>query len=256
MSWNRHLFTAGALVLALGATSACNREPASDTRDAEIREGAAAETDRTADLQRERDEAIEDLNERVAELEREYAEANKEIAKGEAAATAGLREELKEDVTNVRQAVNDLRTTTAENWWDRHEQAMKQNIDDVEADVRRIAGKIPPAKPRATATTGEAASTEPFTSRRDAFVSDLRARVDAMQEALEKVKASGTRETELEDTRARVRKLGEDVDRLRSASADDWWDVTRARVTDYIDRVENSIERLDDNEAPRTSATR
>ena len=38
-------------------------------------------------------------------------------------------------------------------------------------------------------------------------------------------------------------------DRLDKASADDWWDVTRARVADYIDRVEKSVARLDDNPA-------
>ena len=37
------------------------------------------------------------------------------------------------------------------------------------------------------------------------------------------------------------------LDRLASASADDWWDVTRTRVTEYVDRVEDSVERLDDN---------
>ena len=80
-------------------------------------------------------------------------------------------------------------------------------------------------------------------------MADLRARVEAFDAALDKVKASGPRETELDDTRARVKKLGEDLDRLASASADDWWNVTRARVTDYVDRVEASIKRLDDNKA-------
>ena len=80
-------------------------------------------------------------------------------------------------------------------------------------------------------------------------MADLRARVDGFEKALDDVKASGPRETELDDTRARVNKLREDVDRLASASADDWWDVTRARVTDYVDRVEASIKRLDDNKA-------
>lgn len=251
MSWNGNIFATGALVLALAAAGACNRDPAPET---EVGDGVAADIDRAAELQRERDEEIADLQERVAELEREYAEESQEVARGEAAATAGLREELKEDITNVRQAVSDLSTTTPENWWERHEQALKQTLDDVEADVKRLAGKLPPAKPQPTATTGVTPSAEPFTSTRDAMVAELRARVDAMEQALENVKASGTRETEVEDTRARVRKLGEDLDRLRSASADDWWDVTRARVTDYLDRVENSIDRLDENE-PRTSAS-
>jgi hypothetical protein len=78
-------------------------------------------------------------------------------------------------------------------------------------------------------------------------VADLRARVDAMERALDGVKARGAVETEVEDARARVQKLGEDVDRLRSASADEWWDVTKARVTEYLERVEESVNRLDEN---------
>jgi hypothetical protein len=70
-----------------------------------------------------------------------------------------------------------------------------------------------------------------------------------MERAMKDVKACGAQETELEDVRARVKKLGEDVDRLRSASADDWWDITKARVTEYVDRVEQSVKRLDDNKS-------
>ena len=28
--------------------------------------------------------------------------------------------------------------------------------------------------------------------------------------------------------------------------ADDWWDVSKERVTQYVDRIEGSIKRLDD----------
>jgi hypothetical protein len=70
-----------------------------------------------------------------------------------------------------------------------------------------------------------------------------------MQQALDRVKARGAQKTEIEDTRARVKKLGDDVDRLRSASADDWWDVTKTRVNEYVDRVEASVKRLDDNKS-------
>jgi cell division protein FtsB len=87
---------------------------------------------------------------------------------------------------------------------------------------------------------------EPFDSRRERFVTQLRARVDAMEEQLKTVRARGAQETELEDTRARVNKLKEDVDRLGNASADDWWEITSKRVSEYIDRVEPSIRRLDD----------
>jgi DNA repair exonuclease SbcCD ATPase subunit len=239
-----HLATISTLGLALVA-GACNRQPAEPRETATPADEAA---DRTADIQRERDADTARLNERVAELERKYAEGTSEIARGEKTATAGLREELKEDVTNVRRAVSDLATTTAANWWERHEQAMEQTADDVEADVRRLAGTIPSVPARtATGTTGDSASTAPFDSRRDTFVADLRARVAALEQALDGIKASGARETEVEDARARVKKLADDVDRLRAASADDWWDMTRARVTEYLDRVEGSVDRLDDN---------
>ena len=35
--------------------------------------------------------------------------------------------------------------------------------------------------------------------------------------------------------------------RLGSASADDWWDLSKARVDEYIDRVERSVARFDDD---------
>jgi hypothetical protein len=74
----------------------------------------------------------------------------------------------------------------------------------------------------------------------------MRTRVDAMKQALDNVKASGPKETEVEDIRARINKLSDDVDRLKSASPDDWWDVTKARVTEYVDRIDRSVNRLDD----------
>ena len=95
--------------------------------------------------------------------------------------------------------------------------------------------------------TAEGVSTAPFTSRRDELVASLRARADAMDEALKNVKARGAADTELDDTRARVKKLRDDLDGLRSADADDWWDISKARVTDYVDRVEASVKRLDDD---------
>jgi hypothetical protein len=125
---------------------------------------------------------------------------------------------------------------------------MRQTADDVEADVARLAGKVTPASPKGvTDRSGETVSTEPFTSRRDKFVAELRARVNAMDEALDGLKTKGAQETEVDDVRARVNKLGDDLDRLGRASADDWWDVTKARVTEYVDRVEQSVGRLDDN---------
>jgi archaellum component FlaC len=237
----------GSLALALAA-GACNRQ-ADESRDTTVRDGSP-NVDRAAELQRERNDDISRLDQRIADIEREYAEANQKVVTGDRTATAGLREELNEDVTNVKQAVTDLKTTTPANWWDRHEGAMKRTADDIEADVRRLAGTVTPVRPRGTSgATGEKVSTAPFTSRRDTFVAELRARVDAMERALDNVKTRGAQETEVEDTRARVKKLRDDVDRLRSASADDWWDVTKARVTEYLERVERSVKRLDDNKS-------
>lgn len=224
--------------------SACNR--ADEPRDPAVREEANA-ADVEAKRQQERNDEISRLDNRVAEIDRKYAEASQEVANEKKATTPGLREELKEDVSNVKQAVNDLRTTTPDNWWERHEQALKTIADDIDADVARLAGKVNPARPSTTTdVSGERVSTEPFDSRRDMFVAAMNARIDAMKQALDNVKASGPRKTEVEDVRARLNKLDDDVDRLGSADPDDWWDVTKARVTQYVDRIEGSINRLGD----------
>jgi len=246
-----------ALGMAVATAGACSSEVARDTT---ATADVTANADRAAELQRERDQDIAKLTERVAEIERGYQQQTAERPRGTAGATPGLREEVQEDVKNVRQAVADLKTTNADNWWERHEQAMSRTADDVEADVRRLSGarELPAPRADTTAPSGEVASSAPFTSRRDRFVKELRTRIESWDKALEKVSARAARETELDDVRARVRKLDDDLDRLDKASADDWWDVTRARVADYIDRVEKSVARLDDNPAstaPRRGAT-
>lgn len=223
---------------------ACNKRD--ESREPAVRD-EAARTDEAAQRQQDRDEEISRLDKRVVEIEREYSEAKQEVAADRKTPAPGLREELKEDVSNVKQAVNDLRTTTPENWWGRHETAMRRTADDIEADVSRLAGKVAPAAPSKTEDVhGEAVSTAPFTSQRDEFVANMRTRVDAMKQALDNVKARGTKETDVEDLRARINKLVDDVDRLKSASPDDWWDVTKARVTEYVDRIDRSVNRLDD----------
>jgi hypothetical protein len=238
------------LALPLVTAGACNREPAPEnSRAAQTAEApsenAGRQDDHSADIAR--------LNARVADIEKKYTEKNQQVATGRRTATAGLREEVKEVVANVKEAVRDLGTTTPENWWDRHEHAMARTADDIEADVRRIAGaRSVNAAPRPAGTAGtENSAAAPFTSRRDAFVASLQARVDALKQALQNVKASGPRETELSDTRARLDKLDDDIDKLRSASAGDWWDVSKARVTEYVDRVEASVDRLDDDKPSR-----
>ena len=223
--------------------SACNApEPAVDpTRE----EAARAETV-AAENARKRTEAGAELEKRAADLDRRWTEMEGKLASKTVKATAGLTAEVKEDVQNVRQAIADLKTTTPENWWERHERAMERTADDIEADVRRfVKGKAAAPAPETAASAG------PFDSRRDRFVTAMRSRVESMEAELKDVRVTGTQETELEDTRARLTKLKDDVDRLRQASAEDWWDITVKRVSEYIDRVEDSIRRLDDNKAWR-----
>jgi len=236
--------TIGSLALTL-AGAACNR-PANVRDETATRTEPAQPVDRTAELQQRHQDEIAKLDSRVAEIDQKYTEKISKVQSGRRTATAGLQEEVKEDVANVKQAVADLRTTTPENWWERQEHAMTRTVDDIDADVRRLAGKVEAAR-GTTGTTPEGVSTAPFESRRDRLVADLRARTDAMERALDNVKAKGARETEINDTKARVTKLRDDVDRLASARADDWWDLSKARVTDYVDRVQASVDRLDNN---------
>jgi len=235
------------LAVVILAAGACNRGPASEPREQTT---AARPVD---DDSQKRASDVARLNDRVTELEKKYADKGQEVASGSRTATPGLRGEIKEDVTNARHAVTDLGTTTPENWWERHERAMTRTADDIQADVQRISGrKLSPPAAHPEGTTGtENSGTAAFTSRRDAFVASLRARAEAMEKSLEHVKTSGPRKTELNDTRARIDKLQHDIDKLRSASADEWWDLSKARVTDYVDRVESSVGRLDDNKPAR-----
>jgi hypothetical protein len=228
-----------AAVAALIAPACGGPEPPREA----VREESEADN-AAAELQRKRNDESEQLEKRVADVERRSTEMETKIAEKTVAPTSGLRSEVQEDIKNVREAVADLKTTTLENWWDRHERAMERTAEDIEADVRRFAkSKQPAAAPRPES----AAPAGPFESRRDQFVTRLRARVDAMEEQLRSVRAQNAEKTELEDTRARVNKLKEDVDRLREASAADWWDISLKRVSEYIDRLERSVARLDND---------
>ena len=228
------VMTMGMMTVALAAP-ACNRSSAPE---------ATTEAAREADeLMKKRIDDTAELEKRVVDLERRWTEMQAEIKADDRSPTAALRNEVKEDVANMRAAVENLKTTTDANWWERHEQATARTIDDIEADVQRFAkgGAAPaPVTDRAVATAG-------FELRRDDFVTRARARVDGMEERLEDVKADGARETELEDTRARINKLQDDLDRLRSVSTGGWWEVSAERVDEYVDRVEQSIDRLNDD---------
>jgi hypothetical protein len=252
----RVLATVSALALTLGSVG-CSRDATVDRRDSALAKDAAPELDRPAQLRQMRERDLSAMDDRIASLDRKYLEyqdksaANPRGTSG-AAATPILHDDVKSEMKAVREAVSGLRTTTPENWWERHESALKAAADDVEADVKRFAGaRALPAAPKsprvAPDSSGQPVSTAPFTSSRDKFVGDMRMRLDTIDKTLDNVKATGPRKTELDDLRARVHKLGEDIDRLKSASAEDWWDISKTRVADYIDRVEKSVARLDDH---------
>jgi DNA repair exonuclease SbcCD ATPase subunit len=233
------LTTVALLAAAITAT-ACNRtEPAEEPA---REDNAAAEV-------REREREAAELEKRVIDVEQRWNEMQAEVKEEARTPTAALQAEVKEDVANVKQAVAALKTTSADNWWERHEEATERTIDDVEADVRRFT--------KATITPAPAETAEPvgttagFEDRRDQFVARVRARIDALEEALARVKADGPNQTELEDTRARIDKLQDDLDRLRNVSPDEWWDVSSERVSEYIDRLERSIGRLNDDKTER-----
>lgn len=240
---------AGALMMTIAA-GGCNdaTTPGQTAPSAAQEQSRAAE--RADEQRREHDDQLAQLDERAMKVERDYQEHVPAEPRGTAGRTApNARRELDEDIANVKRAVADLRTTTPENWWQRHESAMKQTADDVEADVKRTIGNrqlVAPAQAKEAPATADGASTAPFNSARDRLVNEMQARIGSWKDALRDVRLPVARQTELNDIKARVDKLAEDVDQLKSASADDWWDVSRKRVADYIERVEDSVARLDD----------
>jgi DNA repair exonuclease SbcCD ATPase subunit len=247
--WRKQMHNAKLICVALGAavlvSAGCGRSepPREAARPEPSRAEAAA-----AELQRKRADEGANLEKRIVELQQKWRETEIRIADKKVTATAGVREEVREDIDNVRQAAAELQTTTAENWWERHERVMESTADDIAEDVRRLTKARPPAAAKEPVASAAAA---PFESRRDQFVARLKARAEAMENQLKNVRAKGALATELEDTRARIDKLQEDIDRLGSASADDWWDISAGRVRDYIARVDDSIGRLEDSKARR-----
>jgi DNA repair exonuclease SbcCD ATPase subunit len=241
---NPKFVTMVAVTTVLLAAACSSPEPAREAARPAPTPGEAAATE----LERKRTEDGARIEKRLAELDQRWSEMKTSLAKNASKSTVAVRAEIEEDIKNVRQAAADLKTTTPENWWERHEQVLERNVKDIEEDVRRFVKSPPLSTPEAPESPANAA---PFESRRDRVAARLQARVDGMEERLEKVRARDAQKTELEDTRARVEKLKEDVERLRDASADDWWDISVKRVSDYIERVEASMGRLNDRGAGR-----
>lgn len=200
----------------------------------------------TAGAEGRREGETAQLQQRVAELERRWSELEGRAAADSAPTTVAMRAEVREDVTNARLAVEDLEATTPENWWERHERALEQTADDIQADVSRLTGREA-AAPAGSQELQTSTQTAPFETRRDQFVTRMQSRLEVMSNALQNVSASGAHATELTDTQARLSKLREDVERLQGASTADWWDISSTRVGEYVARVEDSIRRLEES---------
>ena len=241
-------FLASVVVVAALTIVGCDSRPSpAESERAKVESVEKKAIEERAAAQRARSEEAAELERRAANLDSRWTEMQTTAQTRGRTATAGLRQEVAEDVKNARAAVADLKTTTEANWWERHERALERAVTDVQADVQRIAKQKTMLEP--TEHAGQVGTAAEFAGRRDAFACRLRARVDAMEEQLDRTKAKGALEIEVRDTKARIDKLQDDLDELRGVSSGAWWDVSSERVGQYIERVEESIKRLDDNKA-------
>jgi hypothetical protein len=233
------------LVTAVCYITACSRQQSTGNAD---RTGDANRV-ATTEAQSNRDADINRLQQRRDDVERKWADQEKKLEQERASATASMRAEVTQDLKNAGQAIEHLRTTTPDNWWDREEGVLQQTTAELEKDVHRFTGR--PIRPEAQTKPKSTEQDTAFGVRRDQLINDLQPRVDAMKKQLDRISAKGTENTERKDTRARVDKLSDDLAELRKASPDDWWKISRDRVADYIDRLEKSVGKLDDNTVRR-----
>lgn len=229
------------LATAVLSITACSRQHTTGNAD---RTGDANRV-ATTDAQRDRDADINHLQQRLDDVNRKWGTQEKKLEQEQASATASMRKEVTRDVNHARQAIENLRTTTPANWWEREEDVLRQTTAELERDVQRFTGQPvrPEAQTKPKSTEGDTA----FAASRDQFINDLQPTVDAMKKQLGRISAKGTENTERKDTRARVNKLSDDLATLRNATPDDWWTISRDRVSDYLDRLEKSVSRLSDN---------
>src|SRR5262245_22830102 len=118
-------FLASVAVVAGLTVLGCNTDRAVESGRADIESADKKAAEKQAAEQRERSEQAAELERRASNLESQWTEMQTKVKTRERTATAGMREEVEEDVKNVRAAVADLKTTTEENWWERHERALE-----------------------------------------------------------------------------------------------------------------------------------
>ena len=221
-----------ALVAMSVAATACNR-PNQDVDDARSTAEPAADT---------RAQDADELDRRLAELERKWEDVKTRVSNEAAAATATARARIEDDLMMAREALGELRTTTADNWLERQERQLERMAERVEQEVRTFARNWTPSPD--TDEVGTSGDQTDWAQRRDALVARMEQRIREMEQALADIGPGDGNEADVEDTRARVEHMKEDTERLRRASEAEWWDVTKARLSAYLDRLDAAIDRL------------
>ena len=230
----RRLTVAASLAAALAVAGACNRStPASD----DARQDAAA----PATDARERETAS--LEQRLNELEKEWQQARQRLSDQARRNAPRLTTAIDEDFSAARESLRDLRQSTAQDWWQRQEQQLERAAERAEQSVRTFARDWSPStKDESVGTAGDANAD--WSARRDALVTRLEQRVRDMEQALERLDPRDFDHAELEHARERVDLMKEDAERLRGASEDEWWELTKERVRAQLDRLDAAIDRL------------
>jgi Skp family chaperone for outer membrane proteins len=254
-----------AIVPALAASLAivgCGR---TDRAADENRTGEPVTTATTA-ADQQRNEYINRMEQRVAQLEQRLADMKAQG--GTAAVNQDRIESLQSDVQALRQEINDLRNTRADNWWPTTERSMERSRQHIEEDMTRWgqagtadrARTMPRETPRETPrdTTDMTRSTpvgegthgaNDFTAQRERFAARMEADIKALERDLDRyaTRARGTARDGVEDVRAQLNDLRQQVSELRNVDEGSWWDATQRRLDRTAERIERSIENLGRN---------
>jgi septal ring factor EnvC (AmiA/AmiB activator) len=226
-----------AMFAAVFGASGCTR-----AAQEEVREETAEVEQEVDQLRQRRVEETARLQQRVNELERKWEQAQTKLAGRTDAAATRAKAEIRDELADAKRELAELETVVADNWWDRHQREWARAATDTEAAVKRSARRWTPAvEDKAAAVVGDS---DTWAARRDRLVNAAQKRIDGMEQALRDIDGPDVDKEDLEATRTRVRMMREENERLRKATDDDWWDITRDRVTRTVDRIEDRIDRL------------
>jgi hypothetical protein len=123
------------------------------------------------------------------------------------------------------------------------ERQLEKAAERAEQSLRRFARDWSPARTdEPVGTAGN--SNADWRARRDALVPRLDQRVRDMEQTLQRLDPRDLDQVELEHARERVELMKEDGKRIRGASENEWWELTRERVRAQLDRLDAAIDRL------------